>query len=64
MKKITLQIADMHCASCATNISISLKKQPGISKAEVNFAAGRAIIEYDETKISLKKICIKVIENI
>lgn len=63
MKKETIKIADMHCASCAVNISINLKKLEGIKRADVNFAAGRAIVEYDETKINLEKIKQTIIET-
>ena len=38
----------MHCASCATLITRGLSKVPGVKMANVNYAAGRALVEYDE----------------
>ena len=49
MKKTDLTISGMHCASCATLITRGLGKVSGVSKANVNYAAGRAQVEYDET---------------
>lgn len=54
--KITLNIGGMDCASCAQNIVRNLKRQAGVSLADVNFATGKAYIEYDETVIELEKI--------
>lgn len=42
---ITFPIVGMHCASCATNIQRTLRKLPGITKAEVNYATEKALIE-------------------
>jgi len=52
MKKVTIKIADMHCASCAFNISKNLLKANGIRKADVNFPLAQAIIEFDENLIN------------
>src|SRR5512136_2435011 len=46
-EKATLDIAGMHCASCALNIENSLKKVDGVSRAVVNFATEKAYVEYD-----------------
>ena len=56
MKKITLSISGMHCASCAQKIELSLASMSGISKANVNIATERATIEFDERKIKEEKI--------
>jgi len=46
-KKMTeASITDMHCATCAVNISNALNKKEGILKANVNFASEKAYIEY------------------
>ncbi|OGF27927.1 copper-translocating P-type ATPase [Candidatus Falkowbacteria bacterium RIFOXYB2_FULL_47_14] len=55
-KKLSLKISGMHCASCAANITINLKKSAGIESAEVNFTAGKATVEFDETMIDPEKI--------
>jgi len=48
MKKTNLQISGMHCASCATIIERSLKKVPGVKEANVNFAAEKALVLFNE----------------
>jgi Cu+-exporting ATPase len=46
-KKVTeAAITDMHCATCAVNISNALEKKEGVLKANVNFASEKAYIEY------------------
>ncbi|MBI4052849.1 MAG: cadmium-translocating P-type ATPase [Candidatus Diapherotrites archaeon] len=48
MKKITVGIKGMHCASCATIIERRLKKVEGVKDVSVSVAANRAAIEFDE----------------
>lgn len=45
--KISLSLTGMHCASCAGIIERSLKKVPGVSQANVNFAAEKASVAFD-----------------
>lgn len=47
-KHLKLDISGMHCASCAGLIERSLKKIPGVTKANVNFAAEKASVIFDE----------------
>jgi Cu+-exporting ATPase len=56
MKKTTIPISGMHCASCAQRIETTLKKLKGVVKANVNFATERATIEFDESLISEDEI--------
>lgn len=56
MKKITLKIKDMHCASCAISIVNGLEKQDGIQTVQVNAATEKADIVFDESKINLNRI--------
>jgi Cu+-exporting ATPase len=53
----------MHCASCAANIEHALKKEAGVSSANVNFAVEKLYLEYDQAVISLEKVK-KVVENL
>jgi len=48
MKKITIPVSGMDCASCAANIERRLKKLEGVKSANVNFATNRATVEYEE----------------
>ena len=54
--KMTLDIAGMHCASCAMNLEGSLKKVEGVSKAAVNFATEKAYVEYDTSKVAMSDL--------
>ena len=53
MKKINLNIKGMHCSSCAKLIESDLQDKVKSIKIE---ESGKAIIEFDEKKISLQKI--------
>ncbi|MEK7504252.1 MAG: heavy metal translocating P-type ATPase [Patescibacteria group bacterium] len=52
-ERVNLAISGMHCSSCANIIERQLKKVPGVSQANVNFASQKASIVYDP---SLAKI--------
>lgn len=46
MKKENLVITGISCASCAARIEKTLQNLPGIESAGVNFAAGKAYVDY------------------
>jgi len=46
----------MHCSSCSKLIESTLNKNEHISKANVNFWNNKALVEFDETKISKDEI--------
>lgn len=56
MKKESLKIKGMSCASCAQNIVIALNKNTYIKNPDVNFATKKAIFEFDENNIDLNEI--------
>lgn len=56
MKKQIFNVRGMDCASCAMNIEIFLKKMDGVEKVNVNFAAGKAAVDFDEKKVDEKEI--------
>lgn len=47
LKKATLQLKGMSCASCAQTIEKALNKANGVKMAQVNFAAEKAYVEFD-----------------
>lgn len=53
MKKITLQIAGMTCAACVSHNEEALSALPGVTRAVVNLATGKANVEYDPDKVTL-----------
>ncbi len=54
--KCIIPIIGMHCASCATNIEDNLNNSPGVKKASVNFASGKATVEYNNEETSKEEI--------
>lgn len=46
----------MHCASCAALITRKLKKTPGVSDANVNYAAAKATVTFDSEKTGEKAL--------
>src|SRR3989339_36301 len=53
-KRINLSLFGMHCSSCAGIIGKSLKKVPGVVSANVNFAAEKALVVFDESLANTK----------
>ena len=51
MKKITLVVEGMHCASCATLINKALIKTNGVSNSNVNYSSGKATIDFDNSLV-------------
>ncbi len=56
MTKKILPVKGMHCASCSTIISKKVSNLEGIQSVTVNFATEKAIIEFEEQKISITEI--------
>ncbi len=56
MTTTTLKLKGMSCASCANSIETAIQQVPGVSSAQVNFAAEQASVEYDERNTNLEKI--------
>ena len=45
--KVSLPVTGMTCAACARTIKNTLEDTPGVDKADVNFATGRATVVFD-----------------
>ena len=45
-------VTGMSCASCASNIETTLKKQPGVMKASVNLASQIATLEFNSSVVN------------
>ncbi len=56
MATIELKISGMTCEACAGIVSQALQKAPGVQSAQVDFPAGRAIVNYDPTKVTPDKL--------
>ena len=55
MQKIILKIDGMSCSACQATVEKYLNKQVGV-KATVNLVMAQALIEYDESKVSLNDL--------
>lgn len=47
--RIVLPIEGMSCASCAVTVQTALAAQPAVTAASVNYATGKAAVDYDDT---------------
>ncbi|MFH0869831.1 MAG: heavy metal translocating P-type ATPase [archaeon] len=56
MKKTTLSISGMHCASCSAIITKALQATEGVSEANVNLSTSKASVSFDEGKLSEKNL--------
>lgn len=63
MKKIKLKIDGMHCTSCAMNIDGELEDTEGVKQSNTNYAKQVTEVEFDEEKLSDKKI-IEIIKSV
>ncbi|MFH0860668.1 MAG: heavy metal translocating P-type ATPase [Candidatus Altiarchaeota archaeon] len=62
MKKTTLNITGMHCASCVTVLEKALMKTDGVVSANVNLSTEKAVVEFDESKTSVQ-VLINAVKN-
>ncbi len=56
MIKKNIKIIGMHCASCASIIEKTLKKDLAVKNATVNFATEKVTLEFDNTLTSIQKL--------
>lgn len=56
VKKAEILISGMHCVSCSLGIEKSLKMTGGVAFASVNYAAGKAVVEYDDARVTLEEL--------
>lgn len=56
MKTIIIQIAGMHCTSCALNIDFALEDLGGVKKAQTNYVTQRTTVTFDPSLTTNEKI--------
>lgn len=59
-QSVNLSISGMHCSSCAGLIEKALKKVNGVSKANVNFAAEKALVFFDRKNVKVADLVLAV----
>ena len=60
MTETTIKISDIDCAACVARLDSALNSMPGISSASINYAAGNALISYDEAEVGLADIARRI----
>lgn len=55
MKKIIMKIKGMHCPSCEILLKDEFE-EIGVKSASIDHKKGRAIIEFDESKIKIEQL--------
>jgi heavy metal translocating P-type ATPase len=63
LRQVDLAVSGMTCASCAARVERTLSRQPGVDRAGVNFATGRASVAYDPALTELGQL-VSVVEGI
>jgi Cu+-exporting ATPase len=58
--RVDLPIEGMTCASCATRIGRGLSKVDGVETADVNLAAARATVVFDDDQVGPEELVAKV----
>jgi len=56
MATTTLKITGMSCAHCVRAVKEALEQVDGVRSAEVDLGAGRAQVEYDETRVTPRQL--------
>lgn len=60
LKRIKIKIEGIHCESCKTLIETEVDVLEGVKEVKVDYQAGECEIEFDDQKISQKKIFEKI----
>lgn len=58
-----LDIEDMDCLGCAKGLEATLGRLGGVKKAVVEFEKGRAVVEYDSSKVTTVRLIAAVDET-
>jgi Cu+-exporting ATPase len=56
LKRKTLKIDGMHCASCVSAVEKSLNRLDGVESASVNLATETAMVSYEDHKVTDKRL--------
>jgi copper ion binding protein len=53
---VELQVKGMTCQGCVRRIEMKLSKVPGVESAHVNLGAGKATVEYDDSRANIDQL--------
>ena len=51
--EVEFNVSGMTCGSCAARVQKTLGRQPGVERADVNFATERATVAFDPSQVNL-----------
>ena len=54
--RISIPVTGMSCAACARRVEKSLVKMAGVSETSVNYATGKATVEYDPNAVAPEQL--------
>jgi copper chaperone CopZ len=57
---VELDVAGMHCQSCAALIEETLARDPRVARATVDLDQGRASVTFDRGAVSVDELCARV----
>ncbi|MGH7464255.1 MAG: heavy-metal-associated domain-containing protein [Longimicrobiales bacterium] len=52
MATTTLKVSGMTCQHCVRSVAQALESQEGVARADVDLQAGRARVDYDESRVT------------
>ena len=55
-RSVTIRVKGMTCGSCAISVKKALQSTEGVEDARVDFKSGKAVIKYDDQKITIAKL--------
>lgn len=56
IRTVTIRVKGMSCGGCATSVEKALKSTKGVESARVSFERGKAVIKYDDRKVTVAKL--------
>ncbi len=56
IRTVTIKVQGMTCGGCATRVEEALKSTDGVQEVNVSFERGRAVIKYDDQKVTTEKL--------
>lgn len=62
LKQVTLKVEGMTCATCPVTVKAALKRLPGVINADVSFKEAKAVVSYQEGKVTVEQM-IKAVED-
>jgi copper chaperone len=63
MGQTTLKVSGMTCTHCVRAVTTALEAAPGVTRAQVDLQSGRAVVDYDEKRVTPRELANVVMEG-